>query len=233
MEEMVMQTFSGRFVNIADLKKEDIIIRDMARSLSNQCRYGGHTREFYSVAEHSVIASNLIEQFCIDYPNEMLKLMGTTDGKYKKASIDLIGATLMHDAPEAYLSDVITPIKKKLNEYMEIEEAIHERVEEILQLTETRPEQVPAIKAVDDLMLCIESVSLLPDSIRMLENIFPRLPKFMQDWFKEADKEYLDWAFPVNPLLPNEAMDAFMARFYTCFGNDTAETPPVKEVASA
>ena len=52
-----LQTVSGRWVNPFDPDPEQLDIGDIARALANQCRFGGHCRVFYSVAQHSVIVS--------------------------------------------------------------------------------------------------------------------------------------------------------------------------------
>ena len=72
----------------------DVSLHDIAHSLSMSCRYGGHCREFYSVAEHSVILAELI-----------LEQYGDTRLAYN---------ALMHDATEAYVCDLPRPIKYKL-----------------------------------------------------------------------------------------------------------------------
>ena len=99
-----MQTATGRAFYPLDPQPEEISIDDIAAALSKMCRYGGHTTRFYSVAEHCVhIASHP------DCPDE-LRL-----------------TALLHDASEAYLSDVIRPIKPFLTNYTEIEQRL-ERV---------------------------------------------------------------------------------------------------------
>jgi hypothetical protein len=57
-----LQTVSGRRVNPFDPAPDEIDIADIARALGNLCRFGGHCRVFYSVAQHSVIVSELVEQ---------------------------------------------------------------------------------------------------------------------------------------------------------------------------
>mgnify|MGYP003865886187 CR=1 FL=1 len=61
-------------------------IEDIAHSLSNMCRYNGHTKYFYSVAEHSLLVASILP--------DKLKLEG-----------------LLHDAPEIYFTDLPAPIK--------------------------------------------------------------------------------------------------------------------------
>jgi hypothetical protein len=81
-----MQTYSGRQFWPCDPKPEEIDIEDIAHALSMQCRYGGHCKSFYSVAQHSIMVS----QVCM----EQDALWG-----------------LLHDAAEAYLVDLPRPIK--------------------------------------------------------------------------------------------------------------------------
>lgn len=78
-----------------DPRVEDIHLEDIARALSMQCRWGGHVKCFYSVAQHCVSVS----EHCGLFP----------------------AYGLLHDAAEAYLVDVPTPIKKHLAGYYEIE----------------------------------------------------------------------------------------------------------------
>ncbi len=88
-----LQTVSGRWVNPFDPNPEQIELADIARALANQCRFGGHCRAFYSVAQHCVIVSELMEG--------------------EGASADEALAALMHDAAEAYLGDLPHPIKHR------------------------------------------------------------------------------------------------------------------------
>ena len=81
-----IHTFTGRFVNPLDLQPEDVDICDIAHALANQCRFSGHVKKFYSVADHSLICSKLVDpEFALD--------------------------ALLHDAAEAYLQDMARPLK--------------------------------------------------------------------------------------------------------------------------
>src|SRR5690348_16971168 len=88
-----LQTVSGRWVNPFDPDPEQLDIGDIARALANICRFGGHARAFYSVAQHSVIVSRLVEE--------------------RGGGAEDAFAALMHDATEAYLGDMPHPIKHR------------------------------------------------------------------------------------------------------------------------
>lgn len=93
-----MPTFSGgRFLFDVWLPSNVITIGDIAHPLSFQCRYNGHTKSFYSVAEHSVRVALLVMELV---PEEN-----------DKAEWGL--AALMHDAAEAFVGDIISPIKAR------------------------------------------------------------------------------------------------------------------------
>jgi hypothetical protein len=84
-----VQTFTGRAVRPLDLQLEDVCIEDIAHSLSLICRFNGHCREFYSVANHSSLCA-----------------MVAPDGLKLK--------TLLHDAAEYLLQDITRPFKAAL-----------------------------------------------------------------------------------------------------------------------
>lgn len=91
-------TVSGKRINLAAPTVDDIVITDIAHALGNICRFNGQIKRFYSVAQHSMY----VAQLC---PPEQ-KLAG-----------------LLHDAAEAYLCDIPTPIKRVLGAaYRELEE---------------------------------------------------------------------------------------------------------------
>ena len=98
-----MQTFTGNRFFPQDPRPEEIHIKDIAHSLSQQCRFAGHTTSFYSVAQHSVYVSYQV-------PPEWA-LWG-----------------LLHDASEAYLVDVPRPVKYRLTGYEQMERDVMQAV---------------------------------------------------------------------------------------------------------
>ena len=86
LEQGWIVTFTGRRFYPLAPRIEDLNIEDIAHALSNICRFTGHCRQFYSVAQHSLLASQ--------YAPDWLKL-----------------SMLLHDASEAYLCDVSRPVK--------------------------------------------------------------------------------------------------------------------------
>jgi len=128
-----LQTATGLAFWPMDPRASEIKIEDIAHSLSNLCRYLGHTREFYSVAQHSVLVSRAL-------PTE-LRAWG-----------------LLHDASEAYLADVPRPIKPYLTGYREAEDVVEYAIAEAFGLSWPMPAEV---KRVDDAILADEAAQLM------------------------------------------------------------------------
>lgn len=87
-----LETYSGKFIDYDDPQAEQIDVRDIAHALSNIARFGGHTSQFYSVAQHSLLVRRLLRH---------------------TSSATQVGG-LFHDAHEAYLGDLPTPLKNAL-----------------------------------------------------------------------------------------------------------------------
>lgn len=108
----IINTFSGIEFDLLNPNPNDIDIEDIAHELSMLCRFNGHCKEFYSVAEHSVYVSYEIDE-----------------------EFALIG--LLHDAAEAYLGDVPTPLKKLLPEFKRADNQLF--ADEFIALIEGKP----------------------------------------------------------------------------------------------
>jgi hypothetical protein len=127
-----IQTYTGKIVYLFEPKSEDIDIVDIAHALALQCRYGGNCRTFYSVAEHSVRMSRI-----------MFDVMP-----------HLALTALLHDASEAYVQDVVQPMKHAMNAvgsrfYVFAEAAYEKLISEVFDLYYPVPEE---IKLLDRMM---------------------------------------------------------------------------------
>jgi len=123
-----IRTFTGKYINVLEPTPEMICIEDIAHSLANQSRFGGHLPEFYSVAQHSVMCA-----------------------RNCKPGFEF--QALMHDASEAYLLDMPKPIKNHLPEYVKIEDNLMQVIAEMVGFP--FPLQ-PEIKEIDKEMLEFE-----------------------------------------------------------------------------
>lgn len=132
-----LQTFTGRQFFLFDPRAEDVCIEDIAHALSLLCRYAGHCRSFYSVAEHSLLVESA---------------MKTNDVRMR------LGA-LLHDAAEAYLVDVPRPLKRHLLPYGEIELNVEVAIADKFDLY--WPIKQPAIAALDNRILLDERAQIM------------------------------------------------------------------------
>lgn len=162
-----IQTHSGIQFWPLDPRAPEIDIKDVAHSLSLQCRFGGHTNTFYSVAEHSVRVSRAV-------PPEHA-LWG-----------------LLHDAAEAYLVDLPRPIKRFSEMgalYREIEEHLMTCVCIRFGLDLTEP---PAVKVADVALLMTEKRDLMKMEPKPWEDTSEPLPDRIEPWdWKIAKWEFL------------------------------------------
>lgn len=161
--EAWIQTHSGRRFNPTKPYPDAIVIQDIAHSLSMQCRFTGHCRKFYSVAQHSVLVSYICD------------------------SQDALWG-LLHDASEAYLVDVPRPIKRsgKIQGYIEFEKAMQEAVCVRFGLSIFEP---PSVKRADTMLLATEARDLMsplhPDWVNMVEP----LPFKIEAWDQQHAKD--------------------------------------------
>ncbi len=110
-------TISGRKFWPLEPRVEDIDIHDIAWSLSRICRFGGHTTTHYSVATHSIAVSYLVP------PEDALW-------------------GLLHDASEAYVGDMVRPLKNKMNLYRGVEDKVVVAITTKFGLQSTMPDSV-------------------------------------------------------------------------------------------
>ena len=162
-----MQTVSGGVFSPFAPEPNSIKIEDIAHALSNICRYNGHTRVFYSVAQHSV----LVSQHC---PHEH-RLSG-----------------LLHDGAEAYLADIVRPVKPYLPDYRHLEARLEKAISERFGV----PHPMPAIvKEID--------TRILHDERNQLMTKPPR------DWNIPGEPLGIE----IDPWAPDRARQTFLREF--------------------
>lgn len=163
-----IQTFSGVCFYPLDARTEEIRIGDIAHALSLQCRFAGHCRCFYSVAEHSVRVS------CAVPPADALW-------------------GLLHDAAEAYLVDLPRPLKRFCEMgrlYSEIEDALMAQVAERFGLNLPVP---PSVKHFDTVLLMTEKRDLMCAEPKPWEGTAEPLPKKIKPWSSmKAERVFME-----------------------------------------
>lgn len=131
----VIQTSDGHYLNLLEPRVSIIGIEAIAHALSHLCRFTGHTNTFYSVAQHSLMVSFLVPK-------------------------DMAREGLLHDAQEAFIGDVATPLKRLLPDYLAIEERFESVIAERFGLIWT-PDTRRSVKQADMIMLATERRDLL------------------------------------------------------------------------
>lgn len=130
-----IRTASGKVFDLVDPTPEMFDIEDIAHALSHICRFTGHTRHFYSVAQHSVAVSMLTDSL---------------EG-------------LLHDATEAYIGDVSRPLKRlpDMWGYKAVETRLYGALARWAGIPE---DQSPGVKVADNTLLATEMRDLMVGS---------------------------------------------------------------------
>lgn len=180
---MWFQTFTGRTIDLqAPPSKWPIVLADIAHALSNICRWGGHTRRFYSVAQHSILVANHLEPH-----GPEVMLWG-----------------LMHDAAEAYMGDMIGPLKRFLRSpqrrfpYDQLEQSVHDAIALTFDLPKGFHREDRVVDA-DLAALATENRDLCFGS------------KEHRDWALNSLPE--PFPFPISPMFPDESEREFKKLF--------------------
>lgn len=125
-------TADGEYFDYENPDPRHFTLNAIAQGLANTCRFAGQCKSFYSVAEHSVHVSHLVPpEFALH--------------------------ALLHDAAEALIGDIPTPLKRLLPDFREVEHRVEKVLFEEYGLPETIPDEV---KHADRLMLEIERRAL-------------------------------------------------------------------------
>ena len=132
-------TYTGVDFDFRNPTADQVDISDIGHSLSMQCRFNGHCSDFYSVAEHSCLVARILESM-------------------KQPKV-VVFEGLLHDAAEAYLTDIPSPIKEVLINYPVYEREVDRTIRKKYGLPET---MTPIVKTADCIALATEKRDIIP-----------------------------------------------------------------------
>lgn len=148
-----------------------IDIEDIAHALSMLCRANGHFKTFYSVAQH-----------CINCAKE---------AKSRGYSARIQLACLLHDASEAYLSDVTRPVKAELPRYKEIEAPLQKAIWNKWLGKPLNEVDLKQVFEIDDVILAHEFLHLMNAQIVEVTPQIVSEPEFAFVGFEPCKQEFL------------------------------------------
>jgi len=160
-------------------------IEVVARSLARLCRFTGHLRDFYSVAQPSCLLASLVAP-------------------------DLAVHALLHDAGEVVIGDLASPLKNELDArsggwLRELEGKVHTSILRGLGLASLDPAGESWVKRADEFALCVEARDLLTPGERSLElphgfAVVSHIPRITRTWAPaEAEARFLEMWIEVRP----------------------------------
>ena len=166
-----IQTYTGILFDPLHPDPAQIHITDIAHALSLLCRANGHFKTFYSVGQH-----------CINCMHEAV-----SRGYSHKVQL----ACLLHDASEAYLSDVTRPVKQELPQYIQIEKPLQEAIWNKYLGEPLTQEEYEQVFSIDDAMLYYEFVALM--GTKLTEEVPPlySTPEVQFMGFESCEQRYL------------------------------------------
>lgn len=171
-DKRLIRTWSGVFFSPLEPHPEDIRPEDIAHALSLLCRANGHFKCFYSVGQHCLACE--AEARAAGLPR----------------SVRL--ACLLHDASEAYISDITRPVKLGLPEYRVIEKRLQDTIYRRFGIDPEDSAVMSEVSRIDDTMLYHEFLAL--GGCALFDEAPPKLtaPEFTFRPFDEVERQYME-----------------------------------------
>lgn len=177
-----IETFSGAHVTPLNPKPDMIFMVDIVHALSNICRFTGHSKVFYSVAQHSILVSRLVSK-------------------------TFIKEALLHDAAEAYLCDIARPVKRQIPAYGSIENHLKQIIFHKFNVTpyEHRSSS-PEVSEADNTALIYEAAVL---GLKWgIERLTPRIVLAIETAYADTACDY--WPMPNDYMSPQQAESQYL-----------------------
>ena len=170
-------TVSGVEFDLHEPRVDMIQLEDITTGLGNYCRYGGQIERFYSVAQHSILVAMLAPE------------------QYRREA-------LLHDASEAYVGDVIKPLKNLLGKSYAIYEAVI--MELVCQRFNLNQDNLDKVKSWDIMALELEHSALRlkkPQSIRAWNELWAEYSYDGRCWMPRMSSDRLNQWFLENNII--------------------------------
>ncbi len=196
-----IQTRSGVQFWPLEPRADGVRLEDIAHALANMCRFNGHVREFYSVAQHSVLVAGEMRRQ--GFPS------------------NAVTAALFHDAAEAYLPVIPRPSKGAWKEFGLIEATLLATIFQALDIQQPSAKERAAIKHFDDVLLATEARDLLGPLHADWEQPRAPLATTITPWSPADSKRiFLEAALTVNSPIENVAVrcDRLLSRLLSFHG---------------
>lgn len=165
-----IRTYTGVRIDPIHPDEKVIDIIDIAHALSLLCRANGHFKTFYSVGQHSI--------------NCMMEARAR--GYSKKVQF----ACLLHDASEAYLSDVTRPVKQEMPQYQAIEKPLQDMIWLKYIGKALTEEEFKLVRVIDDVILYYEFIYFMNESIFEEKPELKSNPTFVFEGFEQTENEF-------------------------------------------
>ncbi len=165
-------TYSKIHFTPLEPKLEDIVIADIAHPLSLMTRANGHFPQFYSVGQHSIQCAK--------------------EAMARGYSKKLVLACLLHDASEAYLSDITRPVKKNLPGYRAVERTLQDAIYQKFLGAVPDEAEMERIRDVDDTCLYYEFLHFAGEELFAQPQKMRSEAEFDQRGFGEVEAEFME-----------------------------------------
>ena len=169
--ENAILTYTNTFFYPLAPREEEVKLDDIAHALSQMCRANGHFKRFYSVAQHS------------------LNCMREAGARGLTPRIQL--ACLLHDASEAYISDITRPVKCYLEEYKRIEKRLQQVIFAAFHLGDLSENELESVEKIDNMLLYYEFEQLHHQGIsKTFQPSFILCPDVSEKNMGSVEKEF-------------------------------------------
>lgn len=171
MESMgAITTYTGHKFDPMNPQMETLDIRDIAHALSLTCRGNGHVKQFFSVGQHCIMCAR--------------------EAMARGYSKRVVLGCLLHDASEAYMSDVPRPFKEMLPEYVKLEEKLIDLIYTRFIGSTLSEEELKLVSKVDDAVLYYDMLELF-GVLWGEKSVLEVEPNYTIQPFEEVEQTYL------------------------------------------